>query len=99
MVIKNHNGKSVITDGVQIFLNTREVESSNVEWIGWPAPGTEVIGHRQPIPLMIVQYKGGARYGYIGVPRQRAVATALAKSVGSYINHKIKPHYKVVKLV
>lgn len=72
-----------------IQIITRKIESSNIEWIGWPKSGE---------PLMIVQFKGGGRYAYLGVTRQRAVAASWATSTGKYINERIKPHHKVVKL-
>jgi hypothetical protein len=61
-------------------------DSSNVNYVGWQDGD------------MVVWFKNGGLYRYEGVSRQRAVAAALASSVGSYINKKIKPHYKVVKL-
>ena len=71
-------------------LNIRVIDSSNVEWVGWPSSGT---------PLMIVKYiKNEKLYGYIGVTRQRAVAAAYADSTGSYINKRIKGSYRPVIL-
>lgn len=73
-----------------ILVNSRIVDSSNVEAIAWPVTGE---------PLMIVKYKGNsALYGYLGVSRQRAVAAANAKSTGSYINSRIKGYFKPVRL-
>jgi hypothetical protein len=65
------------------------IDSTNVEWIAWSRRGE---------PLMIVEFKGGGRYAYIGVSRQRAVAAAYHASTGKYINERIKPHFEVVKL-
>lgn len=73
-----------------IAFSARDVESSNIEWIAWPK--------YDKASLMIVEFKGGARYAYIGVSRQKAVACAYAKSSGHYLNTRIKPHYEVVKL-
>lgn len=72
-----------------VHIVTRKIDSGNVEWIGWP---------KSKEPLMIVQFKGGGRYAYLGVSRQKAVAASWAASTGSYINKRIKPHFKVVKL-
>jgi len=47
---------------------------------------------------MIVTYKSGAVYGYLGVSRQRAVAAAYSRSTGKYINRRIKGRFKPVKL-
>lgn len=72
-----------------VKCRVRQIESSNIEWIAWPANGD---------PLLIVQFEGASRYGYIGVSRQRAVACAYAKSTGEYLNRIIKPNYEVVRL-
>jgi KTSC domain len=68
-------------------IRWREVESSNVEAVGWDSEFR-----------MYARFKGGTIYMYEGVSRQRVVACALAKSVGSYFNQKIKPNYKAVKI-
>jgi hypothetical protein len=72
-----------------VFVNSRIVDSSNVESVAWPTTGE---------PLMIVRYKGGGLYGYYPVSRQRAVAAAYYPSTGKYINDRIKPNFKAVKL-
>jgi KTSC domain len=71
------------------IFNVRWINSSNVDWVAWPKEGE---------PLMIVKYRSGEMYGYIGVSRQRAVATAWSRSTGQYINKHIKPHFEVVKI-
>jgi hypothetical protein len=70
-------------------FNTRNVNSSNVSWVGWPKSGE---------PLMVVMYRAGTIYGYIGVSRQKVVAAARARSTGEYINKRIKPHHRMVLL-
>lgn len=72
-----------------VHIVKRDIDSGNVDWIGWPKSGE---------PLMIVQFRGGGRYAYLGVSRQKAVAASYAPSTGGYINKVIKPKYKVVKL-
>jgi hypothetical protein len=72
-----------------IPARVRMIDSSNIEWIGWPAMAAD---------LMFVQFKGGSRYVYSGVSRQKAVAAAYAVSSGEYLERKIKPHYEVLKL-
>jgi hypothetical protein len=62
-------------------------DSSNVELVAWDAEGN-----------LYVQYRSGGKYKYQGVSRQRAVAVALAPSVGQYVNKKIKPNYDCVKI-
>jgi hypothetical protein len=73
-------------------IRWREVASSNVRRIGWPATGE---------PLLLVTYKSGKTYGYFGVSRQRAVALAHRRrlwnrSIGKYVNRVIKPNYEGV---
>jgi hypothetical protein len=65
----------------------KPVDSSNVEEVGWDR-------HQG----MYVTFKSGATYLYHGVTRQRAVACAMAPSVGSYINKVIKPEYECTRL-
>lgn len=61
-------------------------DSSNVDAVIWVPGG------------MIVRFHGGAAYLYKGVSRQRAVAAARAKSVGTYINRVIKPQFEALKI-
>jgi hypothetical protein len=80
----------ILTASVEFHkVRLRDVTSSNVEWVAWPKSGE---------PAMIVEFKGGARYAYLGVSRQQVVAAAEAESVGKYINERIKPNFEVVKL-
>jgi hypothetical protein len=72
-----------------MFFNFRLVESSNIDRIGWPVTGE---------PLMLVRFKSGMEYAYLGVSRQRAVAAAYATSVGRYINHRIKGRFECRKI-
>ena len=81
MKIRDHKGN-------EIDLEARQVESSNVRWIGWPKTGE---------PMLVVQFESG-RYAYLGVSRQRCVAVVRAKSVGQYVNRVIKPNFEVVKI-
>jgi hypothetical protein len=81
-------------DGRQVtnherLANLRYVESSHIDYIGWPVSGE---------PLMLVRFKSGELYGYIGVSRQRAVAVANAKSPGRYLAREIKPKFKAMKI-
>jgi KTSC domain len=92
-VLSKQNGLAVFDSKTtfprQVFVNVRIVDSSNVESIAWPVTGE---------PLMIVRYKHGGVYGYLGVSRQRCVAAAYSPSVGQYIASKIKGKFKPVKL-
>ena len=71
------------------FIN----DSSNVKFVGWFDDfGWDDVS-------MIVWFGASGVYEYRGISRQRAVACALAPSVGIYLNRKIKPLAKeVVKL-
>jgi hypothetical protein len=88
-VLAKHSHLRFVRENREIDVNVREVDSSNVDSIAWPVTGE---------PLMIVTYRNGGVYGYLGVSRQRAVAAAYASSTGSYINARIKGHFKPVKL-
>ena len=68
-------------------VNWREVDSSNVNQVGWDDEGN-----------MYVRY-GDRLYKYAGVSRQRVVAVSRTTSVGSYIARKIKPNYVCTRLV
>jgi hypothetical protein len=61
-------------------------DSSNVTYVGWQDDA------------LIVWFKSGGLYRYEGVSRQRAVACALSKSVGGYINRVIRPRFEAVRL-
>lgn len=89
MPVRKKNSITVIGPDGNVDLMVRDIDSSNVDWIGWPVSGE---------PLMVVEFKGGARYAYLGVSRQQAVAASWATSTGQYINKRIKPKHKVVKL-
>lgn len=69
-------------------IRWRDVTSSNVSRVGWDRDGN-----------MYVVFQPASLYVYRGVSRQRAVAMTRAKSVGSYLNKKIKPHFAAVRLV
>jgi len=70
------------------IVKWKPVDSSNVTEVGWDR-------HQG----MYVEFRSGAKYLYHGVTRQRAVACAMAPSVGSYINKKIKPNYECTRIV
>lgn len=61
------------------------MDSSNIQYVGWKDGS------------MFVLFKGDSLYRYEGVSRQRAVACALAESVGKYLNQKIKPNYSYTR--
>lgn len=81
------NGRRI--DNSDRLANLRYVHSSNITWVGWPVDGE---------PLMIVKFHSGDIYGYFPVSRQLAVACANSKSVGKFLNERIKPHFECVKI-
>jgi hypothetical protein len=90
VVLQKVDGVQIYDDkNKRVFLNTRVVESTNVEWVGWPESGE---------PIMFVRYSSGKLYGYLGVSRQRTVAAAYSSSVGSYIAQRVKPKFRVVQI-
>lgn len=88
--------------GNEVDLEIRMVDSSNVDWVGWPKGQNQK--PKTGEPMMIVSFKHGGRYAYLGASRQQAVALAHAaantklESVGAYLNRVIKPQYEAVKL-
>lgn len=87
-VIEKRSG--IISVGTEfVSVNSRIIDSSNVESVAWPRSGE---------PLMIVRYRSGKMYGYLGVSRQRAVAAAYYFSTGIYINERIKGKFKPVEI-
>jgi hypothetical protein len=89
----------------------RPVESSHVAMIGWPRFDQQLVVDAQmttpaeggppnfEYKLLLVLFKDGHCYGYLGVSRQRAVWMATqCLSVGSYVNHVIKPQFKAVRI-
>jgi hypothetical protein len=78
-------------------MKWRQVTSSNVAEIGWPSKSDHPYGIEAP--LLLVRFKDGRCYGYLGVSRSRAVYIATrCPSPGTYINHTIKPNFDVVRI-
>lgn len=75
------------------MVTWREVNSSNVQRVGWFR-----LGDACPIPCMIVTFRNGATYMYIGVRRQRAVAMTRADSVGRYFIENIRNKFDYIKV-
>lgn len=82
---------TIITPEGPIPLNIRRIDSSNIEWIGWPkAKGSA--------DIMVVSFGDASRYIYFGVTRQKAVACAYAESSGVYLNREIKGKHGCLKV-
>jgi hypothetical protein len=57
------------------------------------------IGYQKPRRLLYVTYKGsGGSYVYIDVPPREYQALLKAESKGTFINKRIKPHYRCQRL-
>lgn len=89
----------------------RPVESSHVATIGWPrfdrqlVVDAQVMNHADGSPvdfeykLLLILFKDGTCWGYLGVSRQRAVWMATqCLSVGSYVNRVIKTQFEAVRI-
>jgi len=76
---------TITTPEGPIVVNLRMIQSSNINWVGWPKEGKE--------RLLFVEFQDGARYVYADVSRQKAVALANAESTGKYLNERIKPSH------
>lgn len=64
-------------------MEMRSVESSNLDQVGYDPENDE----------MIIEFKGGARYSYHGIPPEVHDALVNADSVGKYFNENIKKVY------
>lgn len=73
---------------LDVTVNFRAVDSSNVELVGWDAANN-----------MYVKFTSGAMYVYLNVSRQRAVACAYAASVGGYLNKKVKRRFLTMRII
>jgi len=74
-------------------ITWKDVVSSNVRKVGWDRERNMYVLYRD------TSSDGhGTLYMYRGVPRQRVVAAARAKSVGKYLNRHIFPEFPAVKI-
>jgi hypothetical protein len=81
------------------LITWRQVESSNIKAVGWDTLQLQHEVYRHPtFAVGFVEFKSGAIYAYLGVPRQRMVAMAEAESVGKYLNENIKGAYEAMKV-
>lgn len=75
------------------MITWRPVNSSNVAAVGWPSDNS---GKH---PLLLIKYKDGRVYGYLGASRQLAVYLATrCDSVGGYVNKRLKREYDAVRI-
>lgn len=64
------------------------VESSAVESVGYD-PRTRTLE---------VEYASGGVYRYVGVPLRAYELLLRAESIGGYVNRRVKPYYRCVRL-
>lgn len=76
------------------MITWRPIEgSSNVAQVGWPA------NDFAEAHLLLVRFKDGRCYGYVGASRQMAVYLATrCPSVGTYVNTVLKKRFKAVRI-
>ena len=67
-------------------VHMQPVSSSNIAAIGWAED------------MLYVEFKGGRRYVYEGVPETEFNALMKADSQGQYLNANIKPGYNVTEV-
>lgn len=48
--------------------------------------------------LLDIEYSGGEAYRYSAVPPEELQALLSADSIGRYVNYRIKPRYRFVRL-
>jgi KTSC domain len=64
------------------------VESSAVESVGYDAVRR----------TLEIEYAGGGVYRYLGVPLRAYALLLRADSIGAYVNRRIKPYYRCVRV-
>ena len=69
-------------------MHRLSVESSAVHSVGYD-PRTRTLE---------VEYAGGGVYRYLGVPLRAYELLLRAESVGAYVNRRIKPYYRCVRV-
>lgn len=52
------------------------------------------VDYRMESRTLDIWYKGGDRYSYFDVPPDVYRALLDAKSIGTFVNERIKPHYR-----
>jgi len=65
------------------------VESSAIASVGYDAPRR----------TLEVEFAGGGVYRYLGVPPREHETLMRAESLGTYVNKRIKPRYRVIRVV
>jgi hypothetical protein len=69
-------------------MDRLSVESSAIESVGY-----------DPVSRTLeIEYAGGAVYRYFGVPQRAYELLLLADSRGAYVNRRIKPYYRCVRV-
>ncbi len=66
----------------------RSVESSAIDSVGYDARTC----------TLEIAFAGGGLYRYLNVPPREHEALLRAESLGTYVNKRIKPYYRVVRV-
>jgi hypothetical protein len=74
--------------GYIMSIKLTKVESSNIEAVGY-------IEDRE---ILVVQFKSGATYQYLGVPYYMYEELLSAESAGKYLNSEVKGCYEFERL-
>jgi lysyl-tRNA synthetase class 2 len=69
-------------------VRRRSVESSAVGSVGYDAVAR----------TLEIEYEGGGVYRYLGVPPRAYELLLRSDSVGGYVNRRIKPYYRCVRV-
>ena len=69
-------------------MRRRSVESSAIASVGYDAISR----------TLEVEYAGGGVYRYLGVPQRAYELLLRADSRGAYVNRRIKPYYRCVRV-
>ncbi len=75
-----------------------QVGTHALEMSGVKSSNMEAIGYNKDIGVLCVQFKGGGRYLYFGVPENKFTGMQNAESVGKYLTSEIKPLYPTMRV-
>jgi hypothetical protein len=70
------------------IVRRRSVESSAIESVGYDAVSR----------TLEIEYAGGGVHRYLGVPQRAYDLLLRADSRGAYVNRRIKPYYRCVRV-
>jgi KTSC domain len=56
------------------------------------------VGYDTRTRTLEVEFEGGGVYRYLGVPAREHATLMRADSLGTYVNRRIKPYYRCLKV-